>query len=263
MEKKNRRSYPIVRILTTAILLILLFSMNAVAASKTVIMEKENKTDYVYTSMDGFKGTVYHKIVLSSDSIMVVYGNADQHYTFKDLNVTLCNRRKKEIRKKDAVNSDCGELVWYGLKKGVYYLKTSGNSSYLLRVAIQKWADKGGCTKAKAYYTAQKKKVKGLMPAGEKSSKADWYKLRVKKSGKLCMNIGNNSTGRIYFQIYGPSVKKGHTLAALKQEEQGSYYVRNAKNKKIIKVKPGTYYLKVSRKDKNATGGYEFSWKLQ
>ena len=103
----------------------------------------------------------------------------------------------------------------------------------------------------------------GLMPVGEKSSKADWFKLKVKKKGKLCINIKNGSTGRIHFQIYGPSVKKGYTLTAMESEDEGIYYVRNAKTKKVLKVKPGTYYIKVSRKDKNATGGYAFSWKIQ
>lgn len=263
MKKKNRRSYPIVRILITVVLLCMLFGVNVVAASKTVTMKKVNKTYYTYSQVSGFKGTVYHKFVLPSDSIVVVYGNADQLYTFKNLNITLCNSRKKEIRRKDAVNSDCGDLIWYGLKKGTYYLKTSGNSSYILGVTFEKWADKGGCSKSKAYNTAQKKVVKGLMPVGEKSSKADWFKLKVKKKGKLCINIKNGSTGRIRFQIYGPSVKKGYTLTAMESEDEGIYYVRNAKTKKVLKVKPGTYYIKVSRKDKNATGGYAFSWKRQ
>ena len=98
MKKKNRRSYPIVRILITVVLLCMLFGVNVVAASKTVTMKKVSKTYYTYSQVSGFKGTVYHKFVLPSDSIVVVYGNADQLYTFKNLNITLCNSRKKEIR---------------------------------------------------------------------------------------------------------------------------------------------------------------------
>ena len=44
MKKKNRRSYPIVRILITVVLLCMLFGVNVVAASKTVTMKKVSKT---------------------------------------------------------------------------------------------------------------------------------------------------------------------------------------------------------------------------
>lgn len=263
MKKTNCRSSRVIGILAIGMLLSLLLGMNVLAESRTVMLKKVSKAYYTYSQTAGFKGTVYHKFALPSDSIVVVYGNADQLYTFKNLNITLCNSKKKEIRKKDAVNSDCGDLVWYGLKKGTYYLKTSGNSSYILGVSFEKWADKGGCSKSKAYHVVQKKTVKGLMPADEKSSKADWFKLKVKKKGKLCINLKSGSIGRIHFQIYGPGVKKGYTLTVMENEDEGIYYVRHAKTKKILKVKPGTYYLKVSRKDKNATGGYAFSWKIQ
>lgn len=89
----------------------------------------------------------------------------------------------------------------------------------------------------KAYHVVQKKTVKGLMPADEKSSKADWFKLKVKKKGKLCINLKSGSIGRIHFQIYGPGVKKGYTLAVMENEDEGIYYVLPCKNEKDIKGK--------------------------
>ena len=51
MKKKNRRSYPIVRILITVVLLCMLFGVNVVAASKTVTMKKVSKTYYTYSQV--------------------------------------------------------------------------------------------------------------------------------------------------------------------------------------------------------------------
>lgn len=252
-KRSNKRWLPV---LVMAMLLSMLFSMSAMAANKTVTMKKNGNGVYEYLQEKGYTGTVYHKITVPASGLISITGNGiSTSGATENLNVVLCDSKKREISYSNYVNFENDRMISFGVKKGTYYLKAKTNGIYYLVAGITKMSDKGAATKAKAYGISQKKTVTGVLPVGEKPSKADWFKIKVANNKLLNINISAYCSGKVRFQIYGQSVKKGCTLATVSQKD-GSYYV--SKNGKPIRLKAGVYYIKVSRATRTASGVYEF-----
>ena len=93
-------------------------------------------------------------------------------------------------------------------------------------------ADRGAASKSKAYAISQKKIITGVIPIGESSNKADWFKIKIGRNKKLYVDIDSKCSGKIRFQLYGPAqktdaqsqlsptVKEPTTLAMREQESQ-------------------------------------------
>ena len=229
-EKKIRRR--LMPLLLLTMLLSVLFGMNAMAASKTVTMKKSSGA-YVYQQNKGYTGTIYHKFTVPTSGVLAVSGNKVYSWGRGSMDVTVCNSKKKALTYRESVNASGDRYLTYGIQKGTYYLKTSGNASYILAAGFQKMADRGAASKSKAYAISQKKIITGVIPIGESSNKADWFKIKI-----------------------------GCTIATLANSE-GTYYIGNARTRKPIGLKAGTYYIKVSRAAKSATGVYSFRCKLK
>lgn len=258
-EKKIRRR--LMPLLLLTMLLSVLFGMNAMAASKTVTMKKSSGA-YVYQQNRGYTGTIYHKITVPTSGVLAVSGNKVYSWGRGSMDVTVCNSKKKALTYRESVNASGDRYLTYGIQKGTYYLKTSGNGSYILAAGFQKMADRGAASKSKAYAISQKKIITGVIPIGESSNKADWFKIKIGRNKKLYVDIDSKCSGKIRFQLYGPSARKGCTIATLANSE-GTYYIGNARTRKPIGLKAGTYYIKVSRAAKSATGVYSFRCKLK
>ena len=216
----------------------------------------------IYQQEAGYTGTIYHKFTVPASGILAVSGNKSYSWGTGSMNVTICNSKKKELTYSNYVNASSDRYLTYGIKKGTYYLKTSGNSNYVLACSFTKVADKGAASKSKAYSVTQKKVITGVIPMGENQSKADWFKIKVGKNKKLYFDIASSCSGKIRFQLYGPSVKSGCTIATISKGE-GNYYIGNLVTRKATKLKAGTYYVKVSRSTKSATGIYSFKYRLK
>lgn len=253
-EKRNRRRLMPLLILT--MLLSILFGMNAMAASKTVNMKKNSSGIYVHKQVNGYKGTIYHKITVPATGILVIGGNKVYSWGTGSMNVALCNSKKKELAK-SYVDSANDRTIYCGINKGTYYLKSSGNASYALAVQALKVADKGGASKSKAYTISQKKKITGVLPIGENQNKADWFKIKVPKNKKLYFDVTTLCSGNIRLQVYGPSIR-GVTSITLGSNADGTCFIRNSMTGKPMKLKAGTYYIRVIRAKKGVSGAYSF-----
>lgn len=242
-------------------LLSMLLGMNAMAASKTVTMKKSSGA-YVYQQTEGYEGTIYHKFTVSTSGVLAVSGNRVYSWGTGNMNVTICNSKKKELTYSNYVDASGDRYLTYGIQKGTYYIKSSGNSSYILAASFKKVSDKGAASKGKAYAISQKKTITGVIPMGEKTNKADWFKIKVAKNKKLYFDIASSCSGSIRFQLYGPSVKSGCTVATM-SNGNGTYYIGNLRTRKPIRLKAGTYYIKVSRYTKSATGIYSFKCQMK
>ena len=169
-EKKIRRR--LMPLLLLTMLLSVLFGMNAMAASKTVTMKKSSGA-YVYQQNKGYTGTIYHKFTVPTSGVLAVSGNKVYSWGRGSMDVTVCNSKKKALTYRESVNASGDRYLTYGIQKGTYYLKTSGNASYILAAGFQKMADRGAASKSKAYAISQKKIITGVIPIGESSNKAD------------------------------------------------------------------------------------------
>ena len=113
-------------------------------------------------------------------------------------------------------------------------------------------------------YKKYKKQIMGVMPAGEKASAADWYKIKMPKNKKLELSISQEGSGAFQFYLYGPSYKKGIRIDTL-ENASGKYTSIDARTRKASKIKGGTYYIKVCRPsyDRKANGIYTIKWRAK
>lgn len=240
------------------------------AGTKTVDMSLDSSGTYVYAGIEAdYETTVYHRFTVPSSGLIAVTGNQYNTYSGSayGIYVSLCNSSLTPLDKYSSgayVNAASSDVEYYGVSAGTYYLKVSGEKKYAVGAAFQKVSDKAGASKAKARTIKQKKEVKGVLAAGEKAKKADWYKFKVTKSKKLKLELSTGGNGYIEFYLYGPSYKKGIRIDALKNTG-GTYFSVNGVNRKKIKVKPGTYYIRVRRAsyDTKASGIYSIKWQLK
>lgn len=250
-----------------AVLLSFVFGTTAMAASKTVNMKKDTNGTLYY--MGSAEGTVYHKITVKKDGVLLVSGfSKTGSGSTRGVNIWLCNSKKKSLEIKSAgtyVGSQTAEsFSYYGVKKGTYYIKVKNQPYYCVAARVQTVADKGASSKGKATTIKQNKTMKGLMPAGESATKADWYKFKVTSKKVLNLKLQALGTGSFRFYLYGPSYKNGILIDTL-LNTGGEYVSVNSRRAKI-KVKPGTYYIKVVRgtgKSKKASGFYSVRWNLK
>lgn len=257
-------------LLATALLVTALGAGASAAGTKTVDMSRDANGAYVYAGEEtDFSTTVYHRLTVSSSGLLGVSGNRYNTYNNAafGLSVSLCDSNLRALDQSSSgayVNRAAGDIEYYGVSAGTYYLKVSGEKKYEVVAAFEKVSDKAGASKAKAKNIKQKKSTLGVLAAGEKAKKADWYKFKVTKSGKLKLMIEAAGNGYIEFSLYGPSYKKGTRIDTLKNEK-GTYFSINSLTRKKIKVKPGTYYIRVKRSsyNKQGSGIYSIKWQLK
>lgn len=251
MKTKKRGMLLLVLIMA----MISMFGISAAAAGNTVNMKKDTNGTFWYANTKGSKGAVYHRFKVNSSGLIAVTGNVYNGQNSGRIQVTVCNSKKKAISNPAYVNGDNDQIVYYGLKKGTYYIKTNVKSAYSAIVSFSKNPDKGGSKKAKARTVKWNNGVVGVMPLGEKSSTADWYKVKVKKNSKMYVEMSNYGTGRLNLQIYGPGLKKGISAKKIGNKTE-SFYIAQNNSSSAMKLAAGTYYIKISRYDKKASGVY-------
>ena len=141
-------------------------------------------------------------------------------------------------------------------------MKSNGNSTYALAASFLKVSDKGGASKGKAYAISQKKKITGVLPIGESQKKSDWFKIKVPKNKKLYFDVTTLCSGNIRLQVYGPSIR-GVTAITLAPDTDGTCFIKNSLTGKPLKLKAGTYYIKVTRSTRGASGAYTFKCRFK
>lgn len=270
MKKREKMWSRMLRFFGACAILVMLFGITSMAAgTKVVDMKKASNGVYQYNGvLEDRNTTVYHRLVVNKSGVLQIAGASISEYSGSrwGLNVILCNSNKKSLESGSYgqyVSTD--NIAFYGVKRGVYYIKVSGEKLYTLAASFSPMADKGGASKKKATTIKHKKTITGVMPAGEKAKKADWFKIKVTKKKKLCFTINNMGNGTFDFYIYGPKLPKGGSRGSVSAANKGTFYIVNGFTRKPIKVSKGTYYIKVVRSSysKKASGGYSIQWKMK
>lgn len=261
-EKMFQRS---LKVLLMSLLLALLCGISAMAA-ETVAMQAEGSGLYSADATYASSTTVYNQIVVPSTSRLMVMGFARSTYgSSMSMSVTLCNSKLQPVSDSATTyyysSDNCKEQT-YWVTKGVYYIQVSGVRSYRLAAQLTTVQDKGGVSKKKALNTSKNKTYRGVLAAGESASRADWFKFKVKKKQVLYLTVSALSNGYFDFYLYGPSYKKGIRISTLKDRSMTAWSI-NALNRKKLKVKKGTYYIKVVRSSgfRKASGEYSVKWR--
>ena len=254
--KKIRNGKKGLLLLALTFMLTLMFGMTTMAAAKTVSLS--NNKWYTDKSTDFKRPAVYHKIRIPRSGLITVTGYTYSNYsTYRStLKVQLYNSKKKPLQKYKKYTALYNYKTYYAVKKGVYYIKTQDNR-YKLKYSYKAVSDNRGSSKAKARTINKNKLTKGLLVAGEKGSKVDWYKIVLTKPQNLKITYSALANELIQFKIIPDST---NILIS-----NSSAFLRN--NKQIFSSRSafpaGTYYIQVFRygNSTDCSGYYTLKWK--
>ena len=106
--------------------------------------------------------------------------------------VRLCDSKKRSLEpyKRSYVSTE--EFIVYGVDPGTYYIEVKNQSYYSLSAGVKKVKDFGGDSKKTAYQIAHKKRVSGLVTAGEKSRKCRLVQVQACEKQKSQDRAGSN-----------------------------------------------------------------------
>lgn len=269
MRKDSSKLY---KILLVSMLMTLLLGMQSFAAGTRTVTMRTAGGAYISSGKDAkvkdYKTTVYHKIQVKKSGYLAVTGlSRNDSGVKRNMKVVLCNSKKQVVEvisSGTSVDAERPRIAQYGVAKGTYYLKVYGQKNYSLVAKLAGITDKSGSSKSKARYVAQNTVTKGLLTAGESASKADWYRFRVSKSKVLKFRLQAYGNGKMSFYVYGPSYPNGYLMKSFINDDVA---LRSARGGRALKVRAGTYYIKVVRRSGNAykktSGMYSLKWQLQ
>lgn len=202
--------------------------------------------------------TKYHKIVVKSDSQMVLQGSLINPSTdgLSSMSLSLCDKNKKQLRSM-SLSSSNKYVDFVALKKGTYYAAVSSEYPYMLSCyANSKVKDQSGASQKKAKEIKKGKTVKGMMGLSEGTGKADWFKVKLPKRKKLKLKYSAICTGTstLKLQIIPANKKTVLTGATTIYLKSGS---GSLSSKSLGK---GTYYIKISKTNKSDNGSYSIKY---
>lgn len=199
---------------------------------------KKGETVVGYLSSN-LKETLY-KITIEETGYINVKMETDEPYGGVAY-MSFLDSKKKELEKEEYVNVQRKDTMYYGVKKGTYYIKVrSSLGIYSISYSFQKVKDNGAAKKADATtLSVGGKAMSGVILADSKDTTAEWFKFTLKESTKIEIKYSGNTNSNMRFEIESDSVK--FIL--------GSFNITNAKKEdsaKFTKALPkGTYYIKV------------------
>lgn len=200
--------------------------------------------------------TSYHKLEVASDSLVTVYGNSySPSGDPSSLYVDLCNSNKVKILS-STLTSYSQYVAQYALSKGTYYISTNESDRYQLKCTMGKVKDQSASSKGKATQIKKGKTVKGIITLSEKTSKADWYKIKLTKSAKIKLLLSAQCSGYSSLKVqFIPASSKTRMLS------DTVYIGTGSKTASTTKMKKGTYYLKVTKRNATDSGSYSIKYK--
>lgn len=199
---------------------------------------------------------LYHKVVVKKNGVVAICGNEYREVSggvqASALNVQLCNAKKKPLHNA-YLNTLNNYTEKYALKKGTYYVAVASSQRYQLKAQSVAWKDKGGSNKKKAQVIKKGKSADGMVTLTDSTKKADWYKIRLAKRSKMKLKISTACTGVSYnLKVQIIPANRHYKLL------NNSSLLRDG-GKKLSsrgKLAAGTYYIKITKMTKAASGGY-------
>lgn len=176
--------------------------------------------------------------------------------------MTLCNSSKKALTKEVYASKGYNDqkAVFAVKKNTTYYLKikSSYGSKFTIKPTFTSVTEKSGSKISKAVSIKKGKTAKGLILPN--SSTKDYYKLVVSKAQKVSIKItGKVYAGTVKVTIYSDKKMKKSlgSVSLYGGSSSGTYKLYTLGSSKLRK---GTYYIKVERKDSKSNGYYTIKW---
>lgn len=203
------------------------------------------------------KDSNYYKFTMNQAGAIKVYttyANGKECY----LDVEICQKAGESYKTVSSLES-VAEGSSIGLAKGTYYIKISNGSDayYSVKYVVSVSADKSGSTKQKAASLKLGTASKGIITIQDKTSKVDWYKVKLTKAKAVALSLSGDVTGIVSLDFYDSKdgYYGGLFVSKYTKEDSGEPYtiINGSKNKKLGK---GTYYIKITKDDSKTSGSY-------
>lgn len=200
-------------------------------------------------SFSGNNEIIYHKISIPKNGYITVEGESGN--SVGSLNIQLFNSSKKAQSNSIYLSSTIGRKTAFAVKKGTYYIGTKSYDVAHIKYTFTAVTEKSGASKSKAVSIGKGKTVKGLVQYGDKTSKYDYYKVKLTKKQALSLTINTKCSDRLAFKII--PANSHFTIFGDTSRLSGI-------DKQTIKSKDkfpaGTYYIQVSKSSKETSGYY-------
>ena len=195
----------------------------------------------------------------------ITFSNVALENTDGSMTAVLCNAKGKALTESSVFNQTQYNKISYAVKKGATYklkvkaLNVNDTQYYSLQLKYTAIAEKSGSSKKKAVLVKFGNKVSGTVCAEDAKSKADWYMIKNTKKQELLLNYsGNITSGNIILDVYDAKGKKLDSYSVIANISDASDDILHNGNKGT-QMPAGTYYIRVTKSGKTASGSYSFS----
>jgi hypothetical protein len=218
-----------------------------------------NKTVVAYQASNDDK--IIYKLDIKDTKILNFYITPYNNSKGGSAYFRLLDKNKKQLTSKSYVVNNRNDeakydpiIKYYTVNKGTYYLEVNADCSiYQLQSEAFDVNKQAGSSKSKAKSLKIKGKVlEGYFTISDSTSKVDWFKFTVTKSGQnVDFSIGYTLDGDLEFQILNSKGKVLYDSSKKLACEEGYYF--HWVGRQYTK---GTYYIKVRKGSKSSSVDY-------
>lgn len=223
---------------------------------------KSGKTFYSAVKSTSYR---YYKITTTGTRYLTISFPETMNGNASKYKVKLMNKAKSKNLLKGVVTVNQGKnfVTYAGVPKGTYYVGVStADDFYGINVKATSVKENSGSSKSGAKSLIKGSTKNGIITATQTSSSGDWYKVKVGSSQNIDLDVKTKSGGasggiKIYWYDPGRSTPSAYSEFYY-GDPNGVLQVRDGKTGGP--VKPGTYYIKVSKYG-SGSGSYTLKWK--
>lgn len=234
-------------------------------------IKPEETTEYSSSSeaylSEGVGKYVYYPFTVQKKSLVTL----DADPMFLEGDIIYCKVQKKikgkwkdivTVRSKRAYCGQLGIMAPYGFSKGKYRLGIKAEKGQITRFAlISSNVDlKNSTQKSKAAVLKKGKEKEGIFVWEDK--KAHWYKIvksNKNQAKKLQLQV-SAATDKTSFTIYKKGISKPLKKVSIRGRERPLQFMEYISKTYALKNN-GTYYIKVSKRNKKTNGAYKIGVK--
>ena len=229
------------------------------------------KSMIIYNAPDN---PMLHKLVVPRNGMVYFSGKYRSPYSGKEYGLSFSllktnyqsiNRYGSSSTYVDMTDQNSSSFMRaYALKRGTYYVRVTSMKGYdyMIRTLFKAVNDQGNTVKKKKGTNLKKKAtMSALFGAADTNSKTEWFKFKLKKPKKVTLTAGAYGDASYRVTFYGPKpYKKGRTFyVSSGYIKSYKYWIQ--KGRKKLKLKKGTYYIRIQRTSNDVSGYCTISWK--
>ncbi len=195
-----------------------------------------------YTYDTSATATRYHMITVNSKSLVSISGCSIYSTGYSGLTVALCDANKIAISGSKYLSSSNSYTSQFVLDKGTYYVSSKESELYELKYTQVPVKAKAAKSVKKVKYQKKNKTVYGALTVGDKTSKKQVFKVKLKKRSKLKLRVVVNA-GDTSVLTWKVTTKNGSKLIM----NSGYLQTPGKVLRSTGKLKAGTYYLTITK----------------